>query len=1090
MITLDEAKEILANEYHIDNFTYLIKELLLPDFVGEKHDVSFSSEIFTSVKQLGDSVACNLSVFEVVLKDGAQNRRVAITQEMFKVLRGLRINNAVVAFTNADKRNFRISLLTSKYEYDGEKIVKVLSNPRRYSYSLGLGTKTKTAYKFLIAKGKVTDLNELINRFSVEVVNKQFYSEIATSFTELVGGERDGKTYEKLLDLHGTVDHNKYAEFGVRLIGRIMFCWFLREKRSENNIPLVPDDMLVLETIREKANYYHDALEPLFFELLNTSHKKRKACFNTDYYKLIPYLNGGLFSPHIDDRYKFDSVNNCGLYGVVTIPNEWFIKFYNTLGQYNFTVDENTAYDIELSIDPEMLGRIFENLLAEINPETGENAKKSTGSFYTPRDIVDFMVDSSLCEYLKTKTGIDGMKLNALISYSKDDDNLAVFNEAEKKKLIDALYTVTVLDPACGSGAFPIGMLQKVVYVLQEIDPTANLWFDKATENVGILLKKEFEKKFNAGSLNYIRKLSVIQNSIFGIDIQPIAVEISRLRCFLSLIIEEKVDDTEENRGINPLPNLDFKFIIANSLITLDNTTQLSIFENQDHIKILKDIREEYFNADSERRTELKLEFLQVQQDMLLNTIANYQKQASARYQQLSEWKPFENQATSWFDSEWMFGIKDGFDIVIGNPPYLESRHSNFSESLKDKLQEQLHIRYGKRFDLIPRGSDLLIYFYELSLRVIKENGINVFITQNSWLDTEYGSQFQKYLRQRTNVLSIIDSDFKSFETANINTVITIFQGRKGCSKDIVFARFHVRYGDYRLTQDEIDKQFSSSATIKVFKPNSELIKSYKWGFLFNSDIELIDLLSRLSFYGKKEDELLWLKVGQGLNITKDYANKKYALPSNIKESELIAYLNVDENGYYIWDKCETFLLSNKDMCEERELALTNDGYTIFDEKHCKRNRPALILPRGIGNKHFCSLNKNNGYSASCVDIYVTKADRVNNLWLFMNTTLFWLLREISGRKSLGGGMLKAEAVDLKQFPLYFDFINTNKINELIEQAENKKVLNSLDEIETAFHKQIDDLFYAELNIPTNIQEYIKRKFIEKFNARTQKSTT
>lgn len=1090
MITLDEVKEILANEYHIDNFTYLIKELLLPDFVGEKHDVSFSSEIFTTVKQLGDSVACKLSVFEVVLKDGAQNRRVAITQEMFKVLRGLRINNAVVAFTNADKRNFRISLLTSKYEYDGEKIVKVLSNPRRYSYSLGLGTKTKTAYKFLIAKGKVTDLNELINRFSVEVVNKQFYSEVATSFTELVGGERDGKTYEKLLNLHGSVDHNKYAEFGVRLIGRIVFCWFLREKRSENNIPLVPDDMLALETIREKANYYHDALEPLFFELLNTSHKKRKACFNTDYYKLIPYLNGGLFSPHIDDRYKFDSVNNCGLYGAVTIPNEWFIKFYNTLGQYNFTVDENTAYDIELSIDPEMLGRIFENLLAEINPETGENAKKSTGSFYTPRDIVDFMVDSSLCEYLKTKTGIDGMKLNALISYSKDDDNLAVFNEAEKKKLIDALYTVTVLDPACGSGAFPIGMLQKVVYVLQEIDPTANLWFDKATENVGILLKKEFEKKFNAGSLNYIRKLSVIQNSIFGIDIQPIAVEISRLRCFLSLIIEEKVDDTEENRGINPLPNLDFKFIIANSLITLDNTTQLSIFENQDHIKILKDIREEYFNADSERRTELKLEFLQVQQDMLLNTIANYQKQASARYQQLSEWKPFENQATSWFDSEWMFGIKDGFDIVIGNPPYLESRHSNFSESLKDKLQEQLHIRYGKRFDLIPRGSDLLIYFYELSLRVIKENGINVFITQNSWLDTEYGSQFQKYLRQRTNVLSIIDSDFKSFETANINTVITIFQGRKGCSKDIVFARFHVRYGDYRLTQDEIDKQFSSSATIKVFKPNSELIKSYKWGFLFNSDIELIDLLSRLSFYGKKEDELLWLKVGQGLNITKDYANKKYALPTNIKESELIAYLSVDENGYYIWDKCETFLLSNKDMCEERELALTNDGYTIFDEKHCKRNRPALILPRGIGNKHFCSLNKNNGYSASCVDIYVTKADKVNNLWLFMNTTLFWLLREISGRKSLGGGMLKAEAVDLKQFPLYFDFININKLNELIEQAENKKVLNSLDEIETEFHKQIDDLFYAELNIPTNIQEYIKRKFIEKFNARTQKSTT
>ncbi len=757
MITLEEAREILAKEYHIDNFTYLVKDLLLPDFAGDKHAVEFNNGIFTSVTQLGDSSACDLSVFEVVLADGAQNRRVAITQEMFKILRGLRVNNAIVAFANADKRNYRISLLTSKYEYNGEKIVKVLSNPRRYSYSLGIGTKTKTAYKFLIAKGKVADLNELINRFSVEVVNKQFYAEIATSFTELVGGERDGKTYEKLLNLHGTVDHNKYAEFGVRLIGRIMFCWFLREKRSENNIPLVPDDMLALDTINGKANYYHDVLEPLFFELLNTPHKKRKACFNADYYKLIPYLNGGLFSPHTDDRYKFDPVNNCGQYGVVTIPNEWFIKLYNTLGQYNFTVDENTAYDIELSIDPEMLGRIFENLLAEINPETGENAKKSTGSFYTPRDIVDYMVDSSLCEYLKTKTGIDEIKLNALISYSKEDDDLAVFDANEKKKLIDALYTVTVLDPACGSGAFPIGMLQKVVYVLQELDPDANLWFDKATENVGILLRKEFEKKFNAGSLNYIRKLSVIQNSIFGIDIQPIAVEISRLRCFLSLIIEEKVDDTEENRGINPLPNLDFKFIIANSLITLDNTTQLSIFENQDHIKKLKDIREEYFNADSERRTELKLEFLQVQQDMLLNTIANYQKQASARYQQLSEWKPFENKATSWFDPEWMFGIKDGFDIVIGNPPYISTKEISASDK---KLYEES----------LGFTDDTYYLFTYKGLQLIKQNGnLNYIIPKTFWT-TQTKRGMRDLLLQRK--VSYIFDTANPFESVMVDTCI------------------------------------------------------------------------------------------------------------------------------------------------------------------------------------------------------------------------------------------------------------------------------------------------------------------------------
>ena len=951
MITLDEAKEILANEYHIDNFTYLIKELLLPDFVGEKHDVSFSSEIFTSVKQLGDSVACNLSVFEVVLKDGAQNRRVAITQEMFKVLRGLRINNAVVAFTNADKRNFRISLLTSKYEYDGEKIVKVLSNPRRYSYSLGLGTKTKTAYKFLIAKGKVTDLNELINRFSVEVVNKQFYSEIATSFTELVGGERDGKTYEKLLNLHGTVDHNKYAEFGVRLIGRIMFCWFLREKRSENNIPLVPDDMLALETIREKANYYHDALEPLFFELLNTSHKKRKACFNTDYYKLIPYLNGGLFSPHIDDRYKFDSVNNCGLYGVVTIPNEWFIKFYNTLGQYNFTVDENTAYDIELSIDPEMLGRIFENLLAEINPETGENAKKSTGSFYTPRDIVDFMVDSSLCEYLKTKTGIDGMKLNALISYSKDDDNLAVFNEAEKKKLIDALYTVTVLDPACGSGAFPIGMLQKVVYVLQEIDPTANLWFDKATENVGILLKKEFEKKFNAGSLNYIRKLSVIQNSIFGIDIQPIAVEISRLRCFLSLIIEEKVDDTEENRGINPLPNLDFKFIIANSLITLDNTTQLSIFENQDHIKILKDIREEYFNADSERRTELKLEFLQVQQDMLLNTIANYQKQASARYQQLSEWKPFENQATSWFDSEWMFGIKDGFDIVIGNPPYISTKEI----SAKDKdIYEKI---YGF-------SDDTYNIFTFRGMQLVKDNGTLNYIIPKTFWTTQTKRNMRNMLLSKA--IKYIYDTANPFSSVMVDTCIIQVQNKK-YSDDMCLTFLD---GSKNLLVPERYNNISQRIFIEM--PNSVIFTPTE----YNTKIS--------EKYGKIVKSLLE-KWWDCIKTSKDIEKNKYKLEqyrNSLKPGDIALLGCLTEGG--------------------QGLATANNGKYIAIRKTSKWANNV----RGARYKKLDEVMRKHNFSVEYLHPYVSTKEFLDNASELEIAKLFDLLKEKYGRDIFGQGFI------------------------------------------------------------------------------------
>lgn len=647
MITIKEAEEVLKKEYHIDNFLYVVNDMLLPDFVLDRHEVEFKNNIFESVNQLGYSDKCEVTVFEVILKTGSHNRRVTITQEMFKILRGLGINNAIVAFANADKLNYRFSLLTSKYEFDGEKVVKVLSNPRRYSYSLGYGTKTKTAYDFLIGKGKVNSLDELINRFSVEVVNKQFYSEIAACFTRLVGGQREGKTFDRELDIYGVTNQNKYAEFAVRLIGRIVFCWFLKEKKSENGLSLIPETLLHTKDIKIADNYYHDVLEPLFFELLNTSIPRRKGKFAQEaIYNQIPYLNGGLFSPHIDDHYKFSPELQSGQYGLVTIPNDWFDRFYAVLGQYNFTVDENTSYDIELSIDPEMLGRIFENLLAEINPETGENAKKSTGSFYTPRDIVDYMVDNSILEYIKTKTGLDETRLKALISYSKEDDDIASFTNSEKKAIISALYTVTVLDPACGSGAFPIGMLQKIVYMLQEIDPEANLWFDEIVKGAPIYVRKAFEEKFSNGELDYIRKLTVIEKSIYGVDIQPIAVEIARLRCFLSLVIEQKVNDTLPNRGVHPLPSLDFKFLIANSLVKLPDDSsnhmgmkvdQLNIFENVSHIDELKAVREEYFNADNERKSELREEFADIQKRMFQQTLS-MAKNASPRYSALSNW--------------------------------------------------------------------------------------------------------------------------------------------------------------------------------------------------------------------------------------------------------------------------------------------------------------------------------------------------------------------------------------------------------------------------------------------------------------------
>ena len=827
MITINEAEEILKKEYNIDNFIYLIDKILLPDFRSDKHEIVFRNDIFESVIQMGISKNCDVTVYEVLLKPGVEKRRVMITQEMFRILRGQGVNNAIVAFANADKNNYRISLLTSKYEYVGDKIVKVISNPRRYSYALGYGTKTRTAYKFLVEKGKVNTLEELTARFSVEVVNKQFYSEIATCFTELVGGDRNGCHYERQLSLHSITNHKKYSEFAVRLIGRIVFCWFLKEKKSESGVSLLPENLISIDSVKD--NYYHTVLEPLFFELLNTSANRRKDKYiNDEFYKQIPYLNGGLFSPHTDDLYRYDKINQCGTFGLVTIPDEWFKRLYGILSQYNFTVDENTSYDIELSIDPEMLGRIFENLLAEINPETGENAKKSTGSFYTPRDIVDYMVDNSILEYLKVKTEIEESKLKALISYSKEDDELALFSNNEKKSIINALYTITVLDPACGSGAFPIGMLQKIVYILQEIDPQAKLWFDKATENVSILIKKEFEKKFNAGSLDYIRKLSVIQNSIFGVDIQPIAVEIARLRCFLSLVIEEKVYDDEPNRGINPLPNLDFKFVIANSLMHLPEESdkikrisdrQISIFEKQDHIDQLKAVRDEYFSAtDSETKVELKLAFSEIQK-LMFQTTLDLSKMASARYQALFQWKPFSNEMTPWFDAEWMFGIKDGFDIVIGNPPYLDSE--NMVNSGLSGLREHI----SQTYKYCKGNWDIYIAFFEKGYTLLAQQGILVYITPDKWLSRPFGEKLR--INLLPNIKSIYQSGRDVFDSALVDSIVTLVSKSESLTLEV--RKEIQREG---ITTKMIDKSYFKEVSNLdiIFSDHFEIIRKIEEG--------------------------------------------------------------------------------------------------------------------------------------------------------------------------------------------------------------------------------------------------------------------
>ena len=1034
MTTIREAEEILKKEYHRDNFLYLVKDVLLPGYKNDEHPVIFDSKIFNVITQLGKSDKCDLMIFEVILNEGTQNRRVAITQGMFRVLRAQRINNALVAFSNNDGINYRISLLTSKYEFEGDKIVKVISNPRRYSYSLGYGTKTRTAFKFLIEKGKVDSLDDLINRFSVEVVNKQFYNEIALRFTELVGGEREGKKYKPQLKIHGTTDQNKNAEFAVRLIGRIVFCWFLKEKKSESGISLMPDTIFSPSAIKENQIYYHTVLEPLFFELLNTEQKKRKGKFcKKDIYKQIPYLNGGLFSPHADDHYQYSSATESGAFGIINIPDQWFESFFEVLDQYNFTVDENTTYDVELSIDPEMLGRIFENLLAEINPETGESAKKSTGSFYTPREIVEYMVDSSLYEYLHDKTGIDSETLKAIISYSKNYE-LSDLPKPEKKKIIDALYTLTVLDPACGSGAFPIGMLQKMVYILQEIDPEANLWFDKATENVSFLLKKEFEKKFNAGSLDYIRKLSVIQNSIFGVDIQPIAVEIARLRCFLSLIIEEKVNDNEENRGINPLPNLEFKFVIANTLIGLEDNPETILFEDKSHIVNLKKVRDEYFNADNEQREELKLEFVKIQKEMTQAMVSHYKQATSSRYKSLLSWEPFKYESIGWFDPEWMFGVNEGFDVVIGNPPY--------GVSIKDKLQREfLNLSIGKVPDY-----EIYYYFINKSYILLKKNGICSFIIPNTILFNLYAQNYRISLFDKWLIAEILDcTSFAIFENATVRNII--FRFIKDRNSDTL---------TYCPTNEIIGfNSFTNKKRATVTKNIAES-NIQNWGLLFKLTEEVLNIVSKIKNKGNNLKSI-FPETSQGLIAYDKYRgqsedvikSRAYHSFQKTKESQKKWLYGEDITRYSVkWNERE-YIEYGSNIANPRNPKYF-DGKRILIREITNPRIFAAITEDELYNDPSILIIKDNPYGDFSIEC----------LLAILNSKLATYYHFNSSPKATKGAFPKILVNDINSFPIpNIPSKSQQPIINLVEKILSAKKINPA--IDTSdLEKEIDVFVY------------------------------
>ena len=1054
-------------KYNHDAFSAFLRDFLSEDYVEKEKDIADLSrcKIITSARELGHSPSLNVSVLEMAHAKET-DPRVSIATDAFKILATFGYDKALVIFKNDESENYRFSYLTISLDLNEKnKVVAKYSNARRYSFYLGEGAKTKTPEQQLVKRGRIKDTDDLLSRFSLEVVNKQFYLEIAKFFDELVH-EKDAN-----LALPSQLDATVRKNFAMRLIGRLMFCWFLKQKKSKDGA-LVPDDLLSASAVKD--NYYHAVLEPLFFEILNTQIDERD--IRSDVYDKVPYLNGGLFSPQYDDYYELDRATFTSRHdNTLRVADAWFREFFALLETYNFTIDENTVFDQELSVDPEMLGRIFENLLAEISPETGSSERKRTGSYYTPRQVVEYMVDQSLIEYLKTATGIEEKRLVALVSYDLGDDEGNQLASEEKIKVVEVIEDLRILDPACGSGAFPIGALQKIVWILQRVDPDCKLWLERKLEQVPELYRKKITDYFQNNPPDYIRKLDVIKDSIFGVDIQPIAVEMSRLRCFLTLVVESEINDAKKNRGIEPLPNLDFKFVCANTLVGLPKKGSNGLFEDHTGIEELSKIMSEYFSSSNQRKAEVRQRFTNAQKDILNKSLSNFGKATGELTLKLSLWDPFSNTTSPWFDPEWMFGLDHKFNIVIGNPPYLESRHPSFSTKSKEALQDAAEARWQDDSQYIAKGADLLVYFYERGISLIADDGFLVFIVQNSWLDTDYGKKFQQFLLKHTNVKSIVDSDLKHFDGPNINTVITIFSGKTPRDdNEVVFSRFGTTHTElHRLSY------------------SNPLLQEIKWGVMLVASEEVLGLFDLIRKRGKLI-ESIGLSVGQGLNLSKSaMVDASITTQFPFLNGKLLPFMNTADGAPFELTETQNFLVNGANLSPDELSQLEAAEIEPFDTRSTTKVPPMLILPRGV-SRHFAALNPIGAYTGSAVEIYDSNAteEMKMNLWCFLNSSVAWLLREVSGRKNLGGGLLKAEATDLKNIPVYFDFGALEKIKEVYERARTRQAKSTLEEIETDEHAMIDNIVFEHLGIPKDRQRELVSELKRVIQRRSEKAKT
>ena len=752
-----------------------------------------------------------------------------------------------------------------------------------------------------------------------EELNRRFYRDLFGWFNRAVQ-EATFPTGEAR-SLHA-------EEHVIRLITRLLFVWFIKEKR------LIADALFIEARIAKLLkdydqdagdSYYRTVLQNLFFATLNTEIEKRgfskkKNVTHRDFsryrfkremsdpdallrlFSQTPFINGGLFDCLDSEEsttsggWRVDCFSDVH-YHKLSLPNRLFFDddgLITLFNRYKFTVEENTPAEQEVALDPELLGKVFENLLAAYNPETRETVREQTGSYYTPRPVVDYMVDEALVEALAQAcsprdddVGFWQDRLRYLLDYEDAfNDANELFEEVEAERLVQAIAELKVLDPAVGSGAFPMGVLHKLTLALRRIDPDNAHWEKLQKERALAKADAAFdtqdprERKAELDEISetfehyrdsdFGRKLYLIQNSIFGVDIQPVACQIAKLRFFISLAIEQEVNKTADNFGIKPLPNLETRFVAANTLLSLDKPAQMSLGQTDAVNRLeqeLNENRERHFHATTRQE---KLAYRRQDARLRRELAAELQNSMSAAAaNQVAQWDPYDqNAGADWFDAEYMFGVADGFDVVIGNPPYIQ---------LQKNRGELGRLYKDAGFATFVRTGDIYQLFYEKGCQLLaSQHGLLAYITSNRWLKAEYGKTTRRYFAEQHTPLQLLEMGKDVFENAIVDTNILL--ARSGKSDAVCKAVDMDRLSD------------------RAFPPEESLWGQLRsrgdrpWSALSAIEQSIMDKMEAIGTPLKDWDVSIYRGVTTGFNdaFIIDDATKKELVAADPKSAEII----------------------------------------------------------------------------------------------------------------------------------------------------------------------------------------------------------